>query len=193
MLDSQPEVSDLLFTVDKPFQVEAYGELKPVALDPFGERRARVAHDAERRVAQRRMPRAPVDRHPYFGGKLRADAVVLQRGEQAHDTVRNRRRCDGDSRPGNRGPAPRRFDPCPVTAQLRLCGSRPSSGRAVRRDDGASRRERLLRLTGCCPCPRCGGLRPCCRAMFSTPRRRERIQENPAVLKAARTILTACW
>jgi twitching motility protein PilT len=34
MLDSQPEVSDLLFTVDKPFQVEAYGELKPVTLDP---------------------------------------------------------------------------------------------------------------------------------------------------------------
>lgn len=34
MLDSQPEVSDLLFTVDKPFQVEAYGELKPVSADP---------------------------------------------------------------------------------------------------------------------------------------------------------------
>ena len=34
MLESQPEVSDLLFTVDKPFQVEAYGELKPVAFDP---------------------------------------------------------------------------------------------------------------------------------------------------------------
>src|SRR2546425_6373734 len=34
MLDSQPEVSDLLFTVDKPLQVEALGELRPVALDP---------------------------------------------------------------------------------------------------------------------------------------------------------------
>jgi len=33
MLDSQPEVSDLLFTVDKPLQVESFGELKPVALD----------------------------------------------------------------------------------------------------------------------------------------------------------------
>src|SRR5215472_16031909 len=34
MLDSQPEVSDLLFTVDKPPQVETYGELKPVAFEP---------------------------------------------------------------------------------------------------------------------------------------------------------------
>ena len=34
MLESQPEVSDLLFTVDKPLQVESFGELKPVALDP---------------------------------------------------------------------------------------------------------------------------------------------------------------
>ncbi len=34
MLDSQPEVSDLLFTVDKPLQVEAYGELNPVICDP---------------------------------------------------------------------------------------------------------------------------------------------------------------
>ncbi len=34
MLASQPEVSDLLFTSDRPPQVEAYGELKPVALDP---------------------------------------------------------------------------------------------------------------------------------------------------------------
>lgn len=34
MLDSQPEVSDLLFTVGKPPQVESYGELKPVELDP---------------------------------------------------------------------------------------------------------------------------------------------------------------
>jgi twitching motility protein PilT len=33
MLDSQPEVSDLLFTVDKPLQVESFGELKPVQLD----------------------------------------------------------------------------------------------------------------------------------------------------------------
>lgn len=34
MLESQPEVSDLLFTVDRPLQVEAYGELKPVPLEP---------------------------------------------------------------------------------------------------------------------------------------------------------------
>ena len=34
MLASQPEVSDLLFTSDRPPQVEAYGELKPVVLDP---------------------------------------------------------------------------------------------------------------------------------------------------------------
>jgi twitching motility protein PilT len=34
MLESQPEVSDLLFTVNRPFQVESYGELKPVTLDP---------------------------------------------------------------------------------------------------------------------------------------------------------------
>ena len=34
MLDSQPEVSDLLFTVDKPLQVESFGELKPVVCDP---------------------------------------------------------------------------------------------------------------------------------------------------------------
>ena len=34
MLASQPEVSDLNFTVDRPPQVEAYGELKPVSLDP---------------------------------------------------------------------------------------------------------------------------------------------------------------
>jgi twitching motility protein PilT len=34
MLDSQPEVSDLNFTVDRPPQVEAYGELQPVVFDP---------------------------------------------------------------------------------------------------------------------------------------------------------------
>src|SRR5579871_1211490 len=34
MLASQPEVSDLLFVMDRPPQVEAYGELKPVELDP---------------------------------------------------------------------------------------------------------------------------------------------------------------
>jgi twitching motility protein PilT len=34
MLDSQPEVSDLLFTVDKPLQVESFGELIPVSFDP---------------------------------------------------------------------------------------------------------------------------------------------------------------
>ncbi len=33
MLDSQPEVSDLLFTVDKPLQVEALGDLKPVEME----------------------------------------------------------------------------------------------------------------------------------------------------------------
>jgi len=38
MLDSQPEVSDLLFTVDRPLQVESFGELKPVTLDPPLER-----------------------------------------------------------------------------------------------------------------------------------------------------------
>src|SRR6516162_10809353 len=38
MLASQPEISDLLFTVDRPAQVEAYGELKPVTLDPPVER-----------------------------------------------------------------------------------------------------------------------------------------------------------
>ncbi len=34
MLASQPEVSDVNFTVDRPPQVEAYGELKPVILEP---------------------------------------------------------------------------------------------------------------------------------------------------------------
>ncbi|HVU06910.1 MAG TPA: PilT/PilU family type 4a pilus ATPase [Verrucomicrobiae bacterium] len=34
MLASQPEVSDVLFTTDRPPQVESYGELKPVILDP---------------------------------------------------------------------------------------------------------------------------------------------------------------
>jgi twitching motility protein PilT len=34
LLASQPEVSDVLFVVDRPPQVEAYGELKPVVLDP---------------------------------------------------------------------------------------------------------------------------------------------------------------
>jgi twitching motility protein PilT len=38
MLDSAPEVSDLLFTVDKPLQVESVGELMPVACDPPIER-----------------------------------------------------------------------------------------------------------------------------------------------------------
>jgi len=38
MLDSQPEVSDLLFTVDKPLQVESFGELKQVQCDPVIER-----------------------------------------------------------------------------------------------------------------------------------------------------------
>ncbi len=38
MLASQPEVSDLLFTVDKPLQVESFGDLKPVDLDPPIER-----------------------------------------------------------------------------------------------------------------------------------------------------------
>jgi twitching motility protein PilT len=34
MLDAYPEVSDLLFTVDRPLQVEATSELKPVTIDP---------------------------------------------------------------------------------------------------------------------------------------------------------------
>lgn len=34
MLESQPEVSDLMFTVEKPLQVESFGDLKPVTLDP---------------------------------------------------------------------------------------------------------------------------------------------------------------
>src|SRR6267154_1528105 len=34
MLDAAPEVSDLLFTVDKPLQIEAVGELMPVTCDP---------------------------------------------------------------------------------------------------------------------------------------------------------------
>jgi twitching motility protein PilT len=34
MMGSQSEVSDLLFTVDRPLQVESYGELKPVDFDP---------------------------------------------------------------------------------------------------------------------------------------------------------------
>ena len=34
VLASQPEVSDVLFAVGRPPQVEAYGELKPVILDP---------------------------------------------------------------------------------------------------------------------------------------------------------------
>jgi twitching motility protein PilT len=34
MLDSHPGISDLLFTVGKPFQVESYGELKDVWLRP---------------------------------------------------------------------------------------------------------------------------------------------------------------
>jgi twitching motility protein PilT len=38
MLDSQPEVSDLLFTVDKPMQVESFGDLKPVLFEPHIEK-----------------------------------------------------------------------------------------------------------------------------------------------------------
>jgi twitching motility protein PilT len=34
MLESQPEVSDLLFTVEKPLQVESFGELKTVEVEP---------------------------------------------------------------------------------------------------------------------------------------------------------------
>ena len=34
MLESQPEVSDLLFSVDRPLQVESYGELRPVVIEP---------------------------------------------------------------------------------------------------------------------------------------------------------------
>ncbi|HXC99847.1 MAG TPA: PilT/PilU family type 4a pilus ATPase [Verrucomicrobiae bacterium] len=38
MLDAAPEVSDLLFTVDKPLQIESVGELIPVTCDPPIER-----------------------------------------------------------------------------------------------------------------------------------------------------------
>ena len=38
MLDSHKDVSDLNFTVEKPMQVEAYGELSPVAFEPPIER-----------------------------------------------------------------------------------------------------------------------------------------------------------
>ena len=38
MLDSQPEVSDLIFTAEKPLQVESFGELKPVVCEPPIER-----------------------------------------------------------------------------------------------------------------------------------------------------------
>src|SRR6266536_3556466 len=38
MLDSQPDVSDLLFTAEKPLQVESFGDLKAVTLDPPIER-----------------------------------------------------------------------------------------------------------------------------------------------------------
>ena len=38
MLDSQPDVSDLLFTVNKPLQVEAFGDLKSVSCEPAIER-----------------------------------------------------------------------------------------------------------------------------------------------------------
>jgi twitching motility protein PilT len=34
MVESQPEVSDLNMTVDKPLQVESYGQLTPVAVEP---------------------------------------------------------------------------------------------------------------------------------------------------------------
>jgi len=34
MLDSQPDVSDLLFAVDRPLQVESFGELKSAQIDP---------------------------------------------------------------------------------------------------------------------------------------------------------------
>ena len=44
MLDSQPDVSDLLFTADKPLQVESFGELKPVTLDPPIEKKIQILH-----------------------------------------------------------------------------------------------------------------------------------------------------
>ena len=34
MMEAHPGVSDLLFTVGRPFQVESYGELKPVDIHP---------------------------------------------------------------------------------------------------------------------------------------------------------------
>ena len=53
--------------------------------------------------------------------------------------------------------------------QLRLAGSALSGGRAVRRDAGASRRERPRRLTGCRFRSRRPCLRPCLAALNSTP------------------------
>ena len=49
MLEAQPEVSDLLFTVDRPLQVESFGELKPVACDP-PHRKAHPVPDGDRRA-----------------------------------------------------------------------------------------------------------------------------------------------
>ena len=34
MLDAHPGISDLLFTVNRPFQVESYGELKEARIQP---------------------------------------------------------------------------------------------------------------------------------------------------------------
>ena len=70
--------------------------------------------------------------------------------------------------------------------------ARPSAGRAVRRDAGASRRERPLRLTGCRSRSLRACRRPCSSALLSTLRRCEQIQRVPAVLKAARTIVIGC-
>jgi twitching motility protein PilT len=55
MLDSQEEVSDLLFTVNRPFQVESVGELKPVTTDPPIERDPISVRD-DRLESGRRKP-----------------------------------------------------------------------------------------------------------------------------------------
>ncbi len=54
MLDSQPEVSDLLFTVDKPLQVESFGELKPVSLRAADRKAHPVPNRNDRAQSDRR-------------------------------------------------------------------------------------------------------------------------------------------
>ena len=75
MLDSQPEVSDLLFTVDKPLQVESFGELKPVSL--------RSAHREAHAVPDRDGGAQPDGRQP-----------VAHRGSAAARLLRHRLHAD---------------------------------------------------------------------------------------------------